>query len=138
MTVRREILRVRSVSPARRRGSSKSKRVAWENMPHPGMPRTGIEPTRATHRRLPGCAGTPLRTSRPPIRSIAVNTGSSGIERVGAGDDDDARPGGDGVLDSLAERRGLGLRIGETRQRRPEPVELLAEDGLEPRRAPGA
>ena len=45
--------------PASMRGSTRSKAVAWENMPQAGMPRTGRPCQRASHSRLPGWAGTP-------------------------------------------------------------------------------
>src|SRR5262249_20271381 len=46
-------------SPASRRGSTRSNVVAWENIPHVGMPRTGRSFQRARNSRLPGCAGAP-------------------------------------------------------------------------------
>src|SRR6185436_5524169 len=67
-----------SRSPARRRGSTRSKVVAWENIPQVGMPSTGRSPIQARKRRLPGCAGTPWRSMRPPARSMPRKTGSSG------------------------------------------------------------
>ena len=59
------------------------------------------------------------------------------VERVGPGDDDDARPGGDGrPRRAWPSAAASASAIDEARERRPEPVELLPEDGLEPGRAP--
>src|SRR5947208_148145 len=42
------------------------------------MPRTGWPSQRASHRRLPGCAGAPWRSMRAPSSVSPPNTGSSG------------------------------------------------------------
>ena len=97
----------------------------------PACPGLGIASTRATQRRLPGWAGTPLRTRRPPIRSIAVNTGSRGSSALAPATTMIRAPAAMRVLDGSADRRGLGIGICETRQGGSEPVELLAEDRLE-------
>src|SRR5437667_426607 len=59
------IVRLSTCSPARIRGSTRSNVVAWENIPHVGIPRTSWPSQRASQRRLPGWAGAqPARGAR--------------------------------------------------------------------------
>ena len=105
-------------------------------MPHPGMPSTGTEPTRASQRRLPGCAGTPFRTTRPPSRSIAVNTGSSGSSAFAPAITTMRAPAAIDSSTARASAPASASGYASPRESR-RTSRASPQDGLEPRARPG-